>query len=49
MFGATLPPEEDLQTYKRSLFLNINASGSRINGWQIATPNLKILLRRKLG
>ena len=38
-FRATLPPEEDLQTYKRSLirFHNINAPGSRINFGQIAT------------
>ena len=45
-FRATLPPEEDLQTYKRSLvrFRNINV-GSRINCRQIATANPKILIR----
>ena len=38
-----LPPEEDLQIYKWSLvkFHSINASSSRINCAQIATPNPK--------
>ena len=42
-------PEEDLQSYKRSLvkFRHIN-SGSRINCGQIATFKPKILLRRIL-
>ena len=42
-FRATLPPEVDIQTYKRSLvrFPNINASGSRINCGQIVTFNHK--------
>ena len=42
-FRVTLPPEEDLQTYKRSLvrLRNINASGTRINCGKIATLNPK--------
>ena len=49
IFRVTLPPEEDLQTKAQLVrFRQINASGSRINFGQIATPNPKILLKRLL-
>ena len=49
-FRATLPPEKDLQTNKRSLvrFRNINASGSRIVADKLQHSTPKILLRRLL-
>ena len=45
-FRATLPPEEDLQTYKRSLvrFRYINASGSRIIADKLQHPTPKFSL-----